>query len=103
MEAFKSKVQTQGSLYVSKPGCKDKSPRLGRLTLDDVASNKYCIAECQKESEQLLPHFSKILGARSPATKIDKNGMLSFPSDKRWLTGEEYAFMLRHYRAYSLS
>ena len=103
MEAFKSKVQTQGSLYVSKPGNKDKSPRLGRLRFDDATSNKYCIVECQKESEQLLPHFSKLVSARSPVTKIDKNGMLNFPSDKRWLTGEEYAFMLRHYRAYTLS
>ena len=29
-------------------------------------------------------------------------GVLEFPTEKRWLTGEEYAFMLRHYRAYSL-
>ena len=33
--------------------------------------------------------------------KIDpKTGMLIFPIDQRWLNGEEYAFMLRHYKAY---
>jgi hypothetical protein len=26
--------------------------------------------------------------------------VLKFPSEKRWLNGEEYAFLLRHYRAY---
>ena len=59
--------------------------------------------ECQKESEQLISHFSRLVSARSQSAKIDKNGMLDFPLDKRWLTGEEYAFLLRHYRAYSLA
>ena len=35
------------------------------------------------------------------ANKLDKNGMLEFPSATRWLTGEEYAFLIRHYKAYS--
>ena len=34
------------------------------------------------------------------ASKLDKNGMIAFPSDQRWLTGEEYAFLLRHWKAY---
>lgn len=29
--------------------------------------------------------------------------MLMFPSEERWLNGEEYAFLIRHYRAYSLA
>ena len=31
-----------------------------------------------------------------------KSNVLSFPLAERWLNGEEYAFLLRHYRAYSL-
>ena len=26
---------------------------------------------------------------------------MTFPSADRWLNGEEYAFLIRHYRAYS--
>ena len=89
---------------MSKPGSKDKSPQhLGSISFEDASSKKYCIMECQKESEQLLSHFSRLVSARSQSAKIDKNGMLDFPLDKRWLTGEEYAFLLRHYRAYSLA
>ena len=33
--------------------------------------------------------------------KIDeKKGMLRFPTDQRWLNGEEYAFLIRHHLAY---
>lgn len=36
--------------------------------------------------------------------KLDINiydcGLLKFPTDKRWLLGEEYAFLLKNYRAY---
>ena len=31
-----------------------------------------------------------------------QNGIVQFPTEARWLTGEEYAFMIRHYRAYSM-
>lgn len=32
---------------------------------------------------------------------IDKRGLLQFPVKERWLKGEEYAFILRHYKTYS--
>lgn len=35
--------------------------------------------------------------------KLSKaNNCLEFPLGERWLNGEEYAFILRHYRAYAL-
>jgi len=30
-----------------------------------------------------------------------QTNVLVFPTHHRWLTGEEYAFLLRHYRAYN--
>lgn len=33
--------------------------------------------------------------------KINKNGILEFPSTERYLKGEEYGFMLRYYKFYS--
>ena len=30
-----------------------------------------------------------------------KNGLLEIPLEERWLKGEEYAFLLRHYKTYS--
>jgi hypothetical protein len=32
---------------------------------------------------------------------IDKRGLLQFPVKERWLKGEEYAFILRHYKTYT--
>lgn len=33
--------------------------------------------------------------------EISKKGVVEFPMASRWLKGEEYGFLLRHYRAYS--
>ena len=34
--------------------------------------------------------------------KIDHSTLvIKFPSEERWLLGEEYAFLLRHFQAYS--
>ena len=30
-----------------------------------------------------------------------ENGIIDFPIDKRWLRGEEYGFLARHYNTYS--
>lgn len=30
-----------------------------------------------------------------------RNGAILFPCTKRWLKGEEYGFLIRHYYAYS--
>jgi len=35
------------------------------------------------------------------AAFLDENSVLNLPTQSRWLTGEEYAFLLRHYRAYT--
>lgn len=35
------------------------------------------------------------------AAFLDLNRVLNFPTESRWLNGEEYAFLLRHYRAYT--
>jgi hypothetical protein len=34
-------------------------------------------------------------------TDLDENSIIRFPSDKRWLTGDEYAFLLRHHKLYT--
>jgi hypothetical protein len=31
----------------------------------------------------------------------EKTGILEIPLDKGWLKGEEYAFILRHYKTYN--
>ena len=30
-----------------------------------------------------------------------RSGLLEIPLDQRWLKGEEYAFLLRHYKTYN--
>ena len=40
------------------------------------------------------------LSDKFSAAKLNQDQVLEFPSNKRWLNGEEYTFMLRHYRAY---
>jgi hypothetical protein len=30
-----------------------------------------------------------------------RTGLLEIPLDERWLKGEEYAFLLRHYKTYN--
>ena len=32
--------------------------------------------------------------------QLDNNGIIIFPLKERWLRGEEYGFMLRHYKTY---
>ena len=32
---------------------------------------------------------------------VERNGIVQFPTSKRWLTGEEYAFLIRHHRLYT--
>jgi hypothetical protein len=32
---------------------------------------------------------------------INKEGIVTFPIKERWLKGEEYGFLLRHYSAFS--
>ena len=38
---------------------------------------------------------------QNKASIDSKNGILNFPVEKRWLNGEEYAFLLRHYQTYN--
>lgn len=33
--------------------------------------------------------------------EIGSNGLLKLPLNERWLKGEEYGFLLRHYKTYS--
>ena len=77
--------------------------------------------KCRDESEALLPSLACTLKRQSCSEKfvpskirpellsksklrIDlQTGLMTFPSADRWLNGEEYAFLIRHYRAYSLA
>ena len=50
-------------------------------------------------------HESQVLATCDQFKKIklsDDTGCLVFPLSERWLNGEEYAFILRHYRAYKM-
>lgn len=51
-----------------------------------------------QEAQELQSYMSTELGFNY---HFDKRGLLIFPWDKRWLRGEEYAFILRHYKTYN--
>lgn len=62
------------------------------------------------ESAELYPEFKDIhkdhckhfVFNKFSAAEIDVNTkVLIFPTTERWLNGEEYAFLLRHYKAYN--
>eukprot|EP00347_Sterkiella_histriomuscorum_P005591 403356026 len=53
----------------------------------------------KKYTAKTYQHFQKIFPSKLQALKLDKSGFLKFRV-KNWLSGFEYAFLLRHYRAY---
>jgi hypothetical protein len=50
------------------------------------------------EADLLNSYMAKIYGISY--TK-DIKGLLNIPLSERWLKGEEYAFLLRHYKTYN--
>ena len=53
----------------------------------------------QKESIMLRNYMNQCYGVN---LDMDPNFQaVVFPSTKRWLKGEEYGFLIRHYHAYS--
>ena len=53
---------------------------------------------CQKESQEFIScNWQKKKEYRLDPT----TGFVKFPFKDRWLDGIEYAFLLRHYKAYS--
>lgn len=58
-------------------------PILKQYTHEARILNNY-----MKEEHQMKYHF-------------DHKGLLHFPWNDRWLRGEEYAFLLRHYKTYN--
>lgn len=53
----------------------------------------------KQESLHLLKYLQEVYDLRD--VEMGSNGLLKFPLTSRWLRGEEYAFMLRHYKSYS--
>jgi hypothetical protein len=52
----------------------------------------------RKEGAILKDYLWKMYGIQ---VDIAKNGLLDLPLKERWLKGEEYGFILRHYKTYS--
>jgi hypothetical protein len=53
----------------------------------------------KEEGHQLLRYLKDVYDLND--VEMGANGLLKFPLGNRWLRGEEYAFMLRHYKSYS--
>ena len=76
-------IKNIGNLYALSAGQR----ALGNWTEQQL------IQKCRNESRVLVEAFSRISISK-------ENECLDFPLGDRWLNGEEYAFILRHYRAY---
>ena len=63
-----------------------------------------CVSKRQSGSEQksivVSRQLEKLISKANIQMDPDKK-LLKFPSHERWLNGEEYAFLIRHYKAYS--
>lgn len=73
---------------------------ISRVLQHDPAAAKEKALRClRRESSELV---SYMVSQYNLALDVDKtSGACLFPSEKRWLKGEEYAFLIRHYYAYS--
>ena len=69
------------------------------LQHEPTAAKESALRILRRESSELV---SYIYNQYNLVLESDKaSGACLFPSDKRWLKGEEYAFLIRHYFAYS--
>lgn len=50
------------------------------------------------EAQILIDYMKDIY--RINGYEIDSKGLIKFPVKERWLRGEEYGFILRHYKTY---
>lgn len=69
-------------------------------------SSLCCVSKRQSSDENKTPQNLKALEKMMSKAKISMDPvtkLLNFPSEDRWLNGEEYAFLIRHYKAYSMA
>ena len=64
-----------------------------------------CCASKRQSSVQreLTPRMIAMQADKSGVVIDPRTGLLNFPSSSRWLNGEEYAFLIRHYKAYCMA
>jgi len=65
---------------------------------DPVLYPEACPAQFAREAKMLSEYMVEAYGVKP--YKRDKNGVVLFPLTERWLRGEEYGFLLRHYKTY---
>ena len=53
-----------------------------------------------KEEAKIFTKYMKEIHRMRPY-HVEPNGLIMFPSEDRWLRGEESGFLLRHYKAYN--
>jgi hypothetical protein len=53
----------------------------------------------KKEAHELSQYMRDAYGV--VYAPPDSNGLLKIPLTERWLRGEEYSFLLRHYKTYN--
>ena len=56
------------------------------------------LTQYKKEAQILIGYLKE---KNIEGCQQDHRGVLSFPVKHRWLRGEEYGFMLRHYKTYN--
>ena len=64
-----------------------------------------CCASKRQGSQprELTPRLIASQAEKSGVFIDQRTGLLNFPSGARWLNGEEYAFLIRHYKAYCMA
>jgi hypothetical protein len=70
------------------------------MFLDKVLYPEYDpkMTQIRKEGFMLKTYLYRAYGLK---VDIGSNGLLKLPLNERWLKGEEYGFLLRHYKTYS--
>lgn len=54
----------------------------------------------KQEAQDLIAYMKDAYGLKYSGFNL-RTGLLEIPLDQRWLKGEEYAFLLRHYKTYN--
>lgn len=66
---------------------------------DGEAAGRLALSKLREESLKLRDYMAETYNLQIQIE--EKTGACLFPTSKRWLKGEEYAFLIRHFYAYS--
>ena len=72
------------------------------MFFEDVLYPEYepSMKRYREEAQKLSKFMENEYKISYPGTRFDDRGLLRLPLGNRWMKGEEYAFLLRHYKTY---